>query len=559
MSSSPQEVPSGSAAALGADPQSAVRSSERAPWPVHRADPDFVPWPEQLRHPSVTLREWIALLLLLVLSDVTIYRGGGYAGFALFFALAPALFVLGTPRPKATAAAGVVGLLTLLLAARLLWLGGPLCVTAGVVLLTMFSLAIIGWMPYVLETAAHAFQTIVAGAKGMEDYLRALRGSRPPAPKASWLTVIMPLAALLGFGTIFILANPDLARTVGDGLKRFFEAIHARLADFLPKWSEPFFWVGVTWFATGLWRPWIRESAELLDFPESKEEEPAVSPLFGAYRNTLAVLIALFAVYLAFEFKTLWFRSFPKGFYYSGYAHEGAAWLTVALALATVVISIMFRGTMLRDPRLPLLRKLTWIWSALNLLLAAAVFHRMFIYIGFNGMTRMRTVGLLGISAVIAGFAMVIWKIVKRRDFWWLVRRDLWILAFAVYLYAVLPVDYLVHSYNVRRILAGDPAPSVQISVHPIDAGGLLAIEPLMNAEDAAIREGILAMLAEHAERDGQQTQAAAVWDWTRFQLAEERLRRDLADRREEWKAYTDIAKRGEALKRFHAYAYQWY
>jgi len=52
---------------------------------------------------------------------------------------------------------------------------------------------------------------------------------------------------------------------------------------------------------------------------------------FEAFRNTLVTLIALFAVYLVFEISTLWFHEIPQGFYYAGYAHEGAGWLTAAL------------------------------------------------------------------------------------------------------------------------------------------------------------------------------------------------------------------------------------
>jgi hypothetical protein len=47
--------------------------------------------------------------------------------------------------------------------------------------------------------------------------------------------------------------------------------------------------------------------------------------LYVAYRNMLVALILLFTAYLGFEFATLWFRAFPEGFHYSGYAHEGAA------------------------------------------------------------------------------------------------------------------------------------------------------------------------------------------------------------------------------------------
>ena len=62
---------------------------------------------------------------------------------------------------------------------------------------------------------------------------------------------------------------------------------------------------------------------------------------YAAVRNTLACVIGLFAVYLAFEFATLWFREFPKGFYYSGYAHQGAAWLTAALALGMRPLQVL--------------------------------------------------------------------------------------------------------------------------------------------------------------------------------------------------------------------------
>ena len=90
--------------------------------------------------------------------------------------------------------------------------------------------------------------------------------------------------------------------------------------------------------------------------------------------------------------------------------------------------------------------------------MALAVYHRMHIYINFNGMTRMRTVGLLGITAVVIGFVLVVWKIVHGRGFVWLINRQLWTLAAAIFLYAVLPVDWLVHTYNVRRILRGELA-----------------------------------------------------------------------------------------------------
>ena len=91
---------------------------------------------------------------------------------------------------------------------------------------------------------------------------------------------------------------------------------------------------------------------------------------YGAVRNTLIALIGLFVVYLVFEFQTLWFREFPDGFYYAGYAHYGAAWLTLALALASGLLSSHVpRDHLLDHPRLRVACS-DWsgVWSSLNVL-----------------------------------------------------------------------------------------------------------------------------------------------------------------------------------------------
>ncbi|HEV3022766.1 MAG TPA: DUF4153 domain-containing protein, partial [Pirellulales bacterium] len=283
------------------------------------------------------------------------------------------------------------------------------------------------------------------------------------------------------------------------------------------------------------------------------------SKLYAAFRNTLAAVIALFAVYLVFEFRTLWFREFPKGFYYSGYAHEGAAWLTFALALATLVLSLVFRGGVLTDPRLPRLRRLAWIWSAENFILAVAVYHRLAIYIGFNGMGPMRIVGWYGISTVVVGFALVLWKIGRGRGLGWLLRRQLWTLALAVYLFVLTPVDAVVVECNVRRILAGDSAPSVQISVHPTSNDGALLLLPLLETDDATIREGVRAMLAQREDDAEAAAERRESLGWTSYQISESVVLERLRAERHRWTDYGDPQRRDAALKRFHEYAYQWY
>ena len=532
----------------------------------------------------VSKREFLAILLLVILADLTIYRGEGYAGLTAFVVLAPFLLLIGAGKRPRTLLAAFVASLLLLAGLKLIWAGTPLAAFFGIVLVLAFAMEITGITPYVLDIAGFAAHLVPAGFFRLEDYFESLKRAHWLIPRTRLLQFGLPLAAVLGFGSIFVLANPDVSKLAGDWLKQASDWLTDSLSRFTPSWSEGFFWLAMAWIFAGLCKPMMRNSV-LARFsqspPADAPAEPRESALFPAYANTLIAVIVLFAGYLAFEFQTLWLKEFPSGFYYSGYAHEGAAWLTIALAMATAVLSAMFRADVLNDPKLPKLRRLAWIWSGLNLLLAVAVYHRLLIYVGFNGMTRMRTVGFLGITAVVAGFVLVVRKIAKQRDFVWLIHRQLWVVAFAGFLFAVLPVDALVHRYNVHRILAGDPAPSVQISVHPMDSGGALELLPLLDADDPVIREGVRAMLAQKAldlkspvDRSprrkspfgsSRRSEVRTMVDrqkhrgWTSFQWADQVLARRLDSVHARWSLYEKADLRHEALRRFHDYAYRWY
>src|SRR6187455_2021703 len=65
--------------------------------------------------PAVRFRELAALLLLVVLSDLTLYRGAGYAGLAVFSFAGPLILLLGSPQPKLRASFWLLGGLILLM------------------------------------------------------------------------------------------------------------------------------------------------------------------------------------------------------------------------------------------------------------------------------------------------------------------------------------------------------------------------------------------------------------------------------------------------------------
>lgn len=512
--------------------------------------------------PPFRLRELAGLAALVAAADFTIYRSHGMAGFAAFLVAAPLLLTVAAPQLKFGRMFWLAAVMLAALAIKVLWYGSGLQVAAGLALLVAFSMALAGQRPYILEMWAYAWQTIPAGILGLFFYARGASSLGRPVARFNWLHVLLPAGALIVFSALFILANPNLLSVFGENVEYILTLLHERLARFTPSAGEAAFWCAVLWIAAGLLRPMLRgplmRSSSERDTSDDHGKSTA-APLYKAFRNTLLTLIALFAVYLVFEFTTLWFREFPEGFHYSGYAHEGAAWLTVALAVATVVLSVIFRGAILRDPRAARLRRLAWVWSVQNILLALAIYNRLYIYIDFNGMTRMRIVGLLGITAVLIGFLLVIYKIAASRNFLWLLRSQLAALALVTYVFALLPLDYLVVSYNVRRILAGDVAPSVQISVHPISPEGVSLLQPLTECDDPIIRDGVAALLAaRHREAEALSRQRTKL-GWTTFQGADcwslIRLRQGSA----EWPKFANHQQQDEAISRFHNYVYQWY
>lgn len=528
-------------------------------------DKDFVPTESSAVHgatasspavtPPVRATELLAVIVGVVICDLTIYRGQGYFGLAVALLAVPALLAVGSPVRRWNSALLVMGILLVGTILRLAWCGSAGAVLAGVACLIGFAMALAGLTPYMTRAFAFASQTVAAGHRGLNQYAAHFcQNGRGVPGRGLVFSVGFPLLALFMFGTLFVLANPDLVKSVGVQFEYW--------ADFVFHWTRNFslmeipFCVAAAWLLTGLMRPVVREAYEWVVLEDSETDGPA--PLYDAFRNTLVMVVALFAVYLVFEFRTLWFREFPEGFHYSGYAHQGAAWLTVALALSTVLLSMIFQGRILHDSRQPRLRLLAWVWSVENLVLSLAVFHRLAIYVDFNGMTRMRTVGWLGIASVVVGFLLVVIKIHRGKDFRWLLRRELWTVSFAAWLYFVMPIDLWITRYNVQRILAGDPAPSVQISEHPLSAEGYLELAPLQNSENEIIRKGILAMLAQkqsRLERKAQRQTGAAAW--TRRQLAEEQLLKQL----NALPALQTISPGDRAALRaeFKTYAYQWY
>lgn len=333
----------------------------------------------------------------------------------------------------------------------------------------------------------------------------------------AWLEIGLPLFVTAIFGWMFLSANPDAINRSIELLAAWSHSLERLLIRV--QIDEVLIWIVVGIVGLGIlvpaWSKILHIERPIVPTVHHLEVE-ANQRLFAACRNTLITVALLQTCYLFFEFRSLWFREFPIGFHYSGYAHAGASWLTAAIGFATVVLSLVFRANQFTYEQYQRLIPWAKLWLALNLVLAVCVYHRLWIYIDFNGMTRMRVVALLGVSCVVAGFGFVLAKVHGRRRFGWLVQKQLIAVLFACYLYAVMPIDWLVYKYNVLAIQRGQEAAAVQVVAHPMSSSALLALTPLLHHDSSVLREGVAALTMEYVSQRMKDRD-----NWRGFQLSD--------------------------------------
>ena len=131
-------------------------------------------------------------------------------------------------------------------------------------------------------------------------------------------------------------------------------------------------------------------------------------------------------------------------------------------------------------------------------------------------------------------------------------------------MYAVLPVDAFVNQFNVKRILAGDPRPSVQIGWHPTSDEGFLCLLPLIDCGDPIIKDGIRGMLDERLFQLETELASERSQNWTAKQFATDQLVDQLRNAKGKWTtdpwwSNSNFSPRQDVIEKFRKYAYQWY
>lgn len=485
------------------------------PNPIEQA-PTLTPAPDKMEWiPDITKPILLGTVLLVVIFDYFIFQSWGQIdglGLGVLILITAGLIWL-VERPSFSAGGIVCGGLLILLAVRSIWQAGPFTWIAALILLFTFASSIKMFPLHIPELIHSYCWTGLKFPLVMTGYGKALLqlsvwfpawGARIFRLGLIWL---IPAIIVLVFIGVFALANIVVESWVKDAWDWVWGQL-AHILDYFPSIGHIFFWIFSFVFAVILLVPQKLKLTILTPILGQDEDMkqgaalPFADLLATIAINTLIAVNLVFLLYNAVDFSYLWIKkALPQGLGYSEYARSGTLWLTLALALTSLVLGVVFIRDLNFHRRTPILKKLSWIWVFQNLIIAVGTFHRLLMYIDYNGLTRMRIVGAYGIILVVAGLLVVAFKMHRVRSFLWLTRRHL--LAFSLGLLAlvVTPMDWVVFKYNTHIIMRGNPRSAVQLIVQPITAEGIPALIPLLDCNDKAIRAGVAGILLREQEK----------------------------------------------------------
>jgi len=484
--------------------------------PVNEPTPRKTDGPEDSREELLGLPvrpiDSAIIVLLTVVADVCLYKAPGGTGAAALLVLAAAGLLWAARTLRRNAHRALIAAL-LLVAIASIWNHWWLLSVVGWTAVLAYAIKLhrpdwgIAEMAWAMPDTA-----LLSPARLFAHVSRAAPPNAGPepvteAPKRHFpLRIIFaPALASLLFILIFIAANPvleHLAREVSEHLAEHLE----RLMEIFTL-GRMFTWVCWLLVFAALVRPAVvSRTADLTAKWREALTPPADDgPDTGNYAAAVATLVAVNVLFLAFnglDSVYLYFEvGLPGDISYSDYSHRGCFWLTMALALSTVVIGIIFREYLNFHPRRNLLHVLSYVWAAQNAVLAIGALRRLQMYIGYNGLTRMRIVGIYGTLLVVAGLALMVWKVRRTKSFAWLVRRDLLALWIALIVLALTPRDWICWNYNVAQAMSGNPRPLTLLHGQPISPEGLPPLIPLLDYEgddQELVRKGIRGLLGRH-------------------------------------------------------------
>jgi len=314
-----------------------------------------------------------------------------------------------------------------------------------------------------LRSAAHAM------GQGLGSYLTLgisfKREVRRLAVEIDWLQRLWPYLRLMGlpllglgvFAAIFLTANPRLAELSENAVNE--------LSLWLSEVS--FAWLGFTLLGlivvAGLIYPqpqrmvWEHEGKQSDQLIRQRRKQGTFDflGLKKEYRSgvlMLAMINALLFVNNLVDVSWIWLgRNLPQGLALTQFVHEGTYLLIISILLAMGIMLYYFRGNQNFYRSSSLLRALSYLWIAQNVILVISVALRNYHYIDHFGLAYKRIGVFFFLGLVLFGLGSLVLKIRERRSVFFLFRLNGWAVYGLALMLTLVNWDRFIAQYNLNH------------------------------------------------------------------------------------------------------------
>lgn len=166
--------------------------------------------------------------------------------------------------------------------------------------------------------------------------------------------------------------------------------------------------------------------------------------------TTLLILLnGLIILYLVTDFVFLFKINQLNAVELSQQVHSGVYSLIVSIVLAIGIILYFFRGSLNFNSKNKNLKKLTYLWLFLNLVVSIITAIKNLEYINSFGLTYKRVGVLIYLTLTIIGLTTAYIKVSKIKNFWYLIRKNTQIAFIILILFSTLNWDKIITNFNI--------------------------------------------------------------------------------------------------------------
>lgn len=179
-----------------------------------------------------------------------------------------------------------------------------------------------------------------------------------------------------------------------------------------------------------------------------------MTDLKNEYRSAVFLFVALNIIILVLnitDINSVWFNFEWEGQFLKQFVHHGTYLLIFAILISIIIVLYFFRGNLNFFSKIKLIRTLSYIWIAQNVILTISVLIRNLYYIDHFALAYKRIAVMFFLLLTIYGLYTVFQKVKGKKTSYYLIRKNsfAWIIALVVA--TGFNWDVIIARYNFRH------------------------------------------------------------------------------------------------------------